>query len=202
MVERSPEEGDVTSSTLVLSTNKISMTFAENLFILVSIIVFITLVISIKKINWDKLGFAPKSLFNGWWQIILFNASIFALVQLTIVNKFLDLPSWMVDKDPLFGLLIITFSQEVIFRSIIINSLERFGKQKALWGSILIFVLFHLIAPYAWSSTGIIFAGLTFVGGYFWGWHFLKFRNIYLLGISHFLVNLSFNFFIVQFLIK
>ena len=163
--------------------------------------VFITLAVSIKKINWDKLGFAPKSLFNGWWQIVLFNASIFALVQLTIVNKFLDLPSWMVDKDPLFGLLIITFFQEVIFRSITISSLERFGRQKALSGSILIHVLFHLVAPYARSSAGIIFAALTFIGGYFWGWHFLKFRNIYLLGISHFLVNLSFNFFIIQFLL-
>ncbi|QQR76660.1 hypothetical protein IPJ63_00070 [Candidatus Nomurabacteria bacterium] len=110
------------------------MTFAENLFIIVSVIVFIILVISVKKINWDKLGFSPKPLFNGWWQIILFNASIFALVQFTIVNKFLELPSWMVDKDPLFGLLLITFIQEIVFRSITISSLERFGKQKALWG--------------------------------------------------------------------
>lgn len=178
------------------------MTSAENLFIFTTIIVFIILAVSIKKIPWDKLGFTPKSPLNGWWQIILFNASIFLLVQLTIVNNFLELPSWMVDKDPLFGLLLITFIQEIIFRGIAISSLEHFGKQKALWGSILIFVLFHLIAPYAWSSTGIIFAALTFIGGYFWGWHFLKFRNIYLLGISHFLINLSFNFFVVQFLVK
>ena len=178
------------------------MTLAENLFIFTSLAFFAVLAVLIKKINWNKIGFSPKSLFNGWWQIVLFNISIFVLVQFTIVNSFLDLPDWMVDKDPLFGLLIITFFQEILFRSITISYLERFGKQKALWGSVLIFVLFHLIAPYSWSSTGIIFAGLTFIGGYFWGWHFLRFRNIYLLGISHFLVNLSFNFFIVQFLIK
>lgn len=178
------------------------MTFAENLFIFTTLVFFVVLIFLIKKIDWQKIGFTPKPFLNGWREILVFNTIIFSLVQFTIVNGFLDLPDWMVDKDPLFGLLVITFFQEILFRSITISYLERFGQKTALWGSVLIFVLFHLIAPYAWTTTGIIFAGLTFVGGYFWGWHFLKFRNIYLLGISHFLVNLSFNFFIIQFLIK
>jgi hypothetical protein len=170
------------------------MTLAENIFIFGTSIVLLILTISIKKIDWEKLGLTPKSLVRGWWQILLFNASIFALVQFTIATKFINLPDWILDKDPLLPLLAIVFLQEILFRGLLISWLERFGKQKALWISIAIFVLFHLIAPYTWSSTGLVFAGLTLAGGYFWGWHFLKFRNMYLITGSHFLVNLSFNY--------
>ncbi len=177
------------------------MTNEEYIFIIIISILLLILVVWIKNINWQKLGFKPKSLFSGWWQIILFNASVLVLVQFTIVNKFIDLPNWMIDKDPLLSLLIICFLQEIIFRGLLISWLEQFGKQKALWGSVMIFILFHLIAPYTWTSVGLLFAGLTLVGGYFWGWHFLKFRNIYILNISHFLVNLSFNYFLFSFLL-
>ncbi len=170
------------------------MTPAENLFIVVTSVLLLIFALSIKNINWEKLGLKPKSLFSGWWQILLFNTSIFALAQLAIANKLVTLPDWMLDKDPLLPLLAITFLQEILFRGLLISWLERFGKQKALWLSVAVFVLFHLIAPYTWTNIGLLFAGLTFVGGYFWGWHFLKFRNIYLLAISHFLVNLSFNY--------
>ncbi len=178
------------------------MTPVDNIFIFATSIVLLILVISIKNINWKKLGLKPKSLFNGWWQVLLFNTIIFVLVQLTIVNKFINLPDWMLDKDPLLPLIAIVFLQEIIFRGLLISWLEHWGRQKALWISVIIFVMFHLVAPYTWSSIGLIFAGLTFVGGYFWSWHFLKFRNIYLLTISHFLVNLSFNYFIFLFLLK
>lgn len=178
------------------------MTFSENIFIIATSIVLLFLAIWIKKINWEKLGLKPSSLFNGWWQVLLFNTIIFALVQFTIVNKFINLPDWMTDKDPLLLLFAICLLQEILFRGLLLSWLERWGRQKALWISVTIFVLFHLIAPYTWNSTGLIFAGLTLVGGYFWGWHFLKFRNIYLLGISHFLINLSFNYFIFLFLLK
>lgn len=170
------------------------MTLAENIFIFATSIVLLILAICVKKISWEKLGLRPKSLFSGWWQILLFSAIIFALIQITITTKFIVLPDWMTDKDPLLPLLAICLLQEILFRGLLISSLERWGKQKALWTSVIIFVMIHLVAPYTWSSTGLIFAGLTFVGGYFWGWHFLKFRNIYLLTISHFFVNLSFNY--------
>ncbi len=172
------------------------MTPAENIFIFVTSLVLLILAICIKKINWKKLGFIPESLFKGWRQVLLFNGIIFISVQLAIFYKFIDLPNWMLDKDPLLPLLAIVFLQEILFRGLLISWLERWGTQKALWISVAIFVLFHLIAPYTWSSTGFIFAGLTFAGGYFWGWHFLKFRNMYLLTISHFLVNVSFNYMI------
>jgi hypothetical protein len=177
------------------------MTSAENIFIFGTSAVLIILAILIKKINWEKLGLMPKVPIKGWWQVLLFNASVFGLIQLTIANKFITLPDWMLDKDPFLPLLAIVFLQEIIFRGLVINYLERFGYQKALWGSTIIFVMLHLMAPYMWSSTGIIFAGLTLFGGYFWGWHFLKFRNIYLLTISHFLVNLSFNYMIFNVLL-
>lgn len=178
------------------------MTSVENIFIFGTIILFIILALFVKNVPWNKLGLIPKKLFQGWWQIALFNVIIFVLVQLTIYYKLIDLPNWITDKDPLLPLLVIVLLQELIFRGLLISWLERWGKQKALWISVLIFVLFHLIAPYSWSVAGLSFAVLTLAGGYFWGWHFLKFRNIYLLTISHFLVNLSFNYFIFQFLLK
>lgn len=174
------------------------MTLSENIFIIASSIVFFILVLTIKNIDWNKIGFKPASFFKGWWQIVLFNISVFVLIQLTIYYKIIPLPDWMLDTDPLLQLLAIVFIQEVLFRGILISSLEIFGRQKALLFSMIIFVMFHLIAPYTWSVVGIAFAVLTLIGGYFWGWHFLKFRNIYLLTISHFLVNLSFNYFILS----
>jgi membrane protease YdiL (CAAX protease family) len=178
------------------------MTSAENVFIFVTIIVLLLLALWVKKINWEKLGLMPKSLLKGWWQILLFNIIVFVLIQLTIFEMFIEFPSWMTDKDPLFGLLIIVFLQEMLFRGLLISWLERWGQQKALWISVIVFVLFHLVAPYTWSTAGLIFAGLTFVGGYFWSWHFLKYRNIYLITISHLLVNLSLNYLIFQHLLK
>lgn len=172
------------------------MTLAEQIFIISTSLVLIVLALTIKRIDWGKLGFKPKSILLGWGPILVFNIIIFSLVQLAITYKFISLPDWMVDKDPLLPLLAITFLQEIIFRGLLIHSFERFGAQKALWLSVAIFVAIHLVAPYTWTSVGLMFAGLTFVGGYFWGWHFLNFRNIYMLGFSHFLVNLSFNFMI------
>ena len=178
------------------------MTSAEDIFIFGTITLLLILTFFVKNVPWKNLGLIPKKLFQGWWQIILFNVSVLILVQLTIYYKFINLPNWIIDKDPLLPLLVIVLLQELIFRGLIITWLEKWGKQKALWGSVLVFVLFHLITPYSWSVTGLSFAILTLVGGYFWGWHFLKFRNTYLLTISHFLVNLSFNYFIFQSLLK
>jgi membrane protease YdiL (CAAX protease family) len=170
------------------------MTTAENIFIVVASFGLVLFAVLNKNIDWEKVGFKPRSLIQGWRQVVLFNAAIFTAVQLAVVNNIIVLPDWMLDKDPFVPLLIIVFLQEILFRGVAISWLERFGEQRALWVSVGIFVLFHLIAPYTWSSIGIIFAGITFIGGYFWGWHFLKFRNIYLLTTSHFLVNLSFNY--------
>ena len=178
------------------------MTTLENIFIFGTITLLLILVLFVKNISWKKLGLIPKQLFQGWWQVFLFNISVFILVQLTIFYKLIDLPNWILDKDPLLPLLVIVLLQELIFRGLLISWLERFGKQKALWASVIIFVLFHIVTPYSWSIAGFSFAILTLVGGYFWGWHFLKYRNIYLLTTSHFLVNLSFNYFIFQFLLK
>lgn len=170
------------------------MTNAENLFIFATGLLLIFLLFQGKKVNWEKLGFRPKLIFSGWWQLLLFNIVILFLIQLNFTYRFIDLPSWMLDKDPLLSLLAIGFLQEFVFRGLAISWLERFGKQKALWISVLIFVLLHLVAPYTWSTVGVIFAILTLIGGYVWGLHFQRFRNVYMLGISHFLLNLSFNY--------
>lgn len=170
------------------------MTTAEAVFIFVTSTAFLLSAICVKKINWHKLGFKPASLLKGWVYVLLFNIAIFLLVQVIILTKLVALPDWITDKDPLIPLVVIVFLQEILFRGLAVSWLERWGRQVALWASTGIFVLFHLVAPYAWSTVGIVFAVITFIGGYFWAWHFLKFRNIYLLVISHLLVNLSFNY--------
>lgn len=176
------------------------MTTSENLFIFTSLFILLVFIFAVKKIQWNKIGFKPKPWYRGWLSILLFSLGIFLLIQIFI--NFLKFPAWITDKDPLVPLLMIVFLQELIFRGFLITWLERWGKQKALWVSAIIFVLFHLVSPYTWSSIGLIFAGLTFIGGYFWGWHFLKYRNIYLLTISHLIVNLSFNYIILSSILK
>ncbi|MCX6757521.1 MAG: CPBP family intramembrane metalloprotease [Candidatus Nomurabacteria bacterium] len=163
------------------------MTTSENLFIFITLGILFILFFVIKKIPWSKIGFIPKPWYKGWLSVFLFSASVFVLVQ--VFFNFSALPVWVTDKDPLIPLLIIVFLQELIFRGLLITWLERWGKQKALWISTLVFGLVHLVQPSSWLITA-----LSFVGGYFWGWHFLKFRNIYLLIISHLIINLSFNY--------
>ncbi len=170
------------------------MTPAENIFIVAASIVLLILALWVKKIDWSRLGFTPSSLYKGWWQVLLFNICIFALVQVSIANELIELPDWMIDKDPILPLIALVFLQEIIFRGLLLSWLERWGEQRALWISVIVFVIFHLLAPYTWTSAGLTFATLTVAGGYFWGWHFLKYRNIYLLTLSHLTVNLSFNF--------
>jgi len=170
------------------------MTVAESIFIVSTLLALLVGITLVKKIDWRGLGFKPKSIIQGWWQVLLFNSVLFLLIQLAIASNLVHFPDWIVDKDLLLPLLIIGVLQEILFRGLVIHWLERWGKKRALWGSTAIFVLFHVVAPYTWSGVGILFASLTLIAGYFWGWHFLKHRNIYLLGLSHFLLNLSFNY--------
>ncbi len=176
------------------------MTIVEIIFTLVSSLALLLLFFLTKNINWKRIGLRPQALLSGWWQILLFNIIIFLLIQLTISHIFKEFPAWMTDKDSLLSLLIMAFIQEMLFRSLLISWLEPRGRQKALWISTIVFALFHLVTPNTWSNSGLIFAGLTFIGGLFWGWHFLRYRNIYLLTISHLLVNLSLNYLIFIFL--
>lgn len=169
------------------------LTLLENIFIISIFIVLLFLIFFVKDIKWKNMGLVPGSLWNGWKSVLLFNIFVFIFIQLLI--QFVGIPSWMTDKDPIMALFLIVFSQEIIFRGLFISWLEKWGKQRALWISTIIFGLIHLVFPGPWTITF-----LSFVGGYFWGWHFLKFRNIYLLTISHLIVNLSFNYVLFNFL--
>ncbi|MBP6884556.1 MAG: CPBP family intramembrane metalloprotease [Candidatus Pacebacteria bacterium] len=169
------------------------MTGPENLFIYITLFLIIVLAFLVKKIEWNRIGFNPKPWHKGCLSIFLFSLGVFILVQFSA--NFLKLPDWVTDNDPIFSLLVIVFLQELIFRGLLITWLEKWGQQKALWISTIIFGLIHLIQPSSWLITT-----LSFIGGYFWGWHFLKYRNIYLLTVSHLIVNLSFNYVILSLL--
>jgi len=171
------------------------MTTLENLFIFLTLFILLISIFVVKKIPWRKIGLTPNQWYKGWLSIILFSIGVFILVQVSI--NFLKLPAWVTDNDPLIPLLIIVFLQELIFRGLLVTWLERWGKQKALWISTILFGSIHLVQPGAWLITA-----LSFIGGYFWAWHFLKFRNIYLLSISHLIVNLSFNYVLFNLVFK
>lgn len=140
-----------------------------------------------KKIPWLELGLIPKPWWRGWFFMFVFSIVIFFLVQLLAPS--LPIPAWVTDKDPIVTLLIGVFLQEFIFRALLLTWLERFGKQKALVISTFLFAVIHLAIPNPW-----LIAGISLIGGYVWGWHFLKYRNIYWLVISHLIVNISFNY--------
>jgi len=168
----------------MLTTPEIIFIFATFTF------VGIYLTLSNKKVNWKKIGLGPEHWHKGWQYILTFNTLVFLSIQLS--DQFISFPDWITDKDPLLGLLAIVAAQEIIFRSILLSWLERWGKQKALWISTILFAGIHLVFPGYWIITG-----LSLVGGYFWGWHFFKFRNLYWITLSHLLVNISFNYLVL-----
>ncbi|MEI8270010.1 MAG: CPBP family glutamic-type intramembrane protease [bacterium] len=143
------------------------MTTSENLFIFISLFILLILFFVVKKIQWSKIGFIPKSWHRGWLSILLFSLGIFLLIQIFI--NFFKFPVWITDKDPLIPLLIIVFLQELIFRGFLITWLERLGRQKAIWISAIVFVLFHLVSPYTWSSIWSYFCWLNFYWRIFLG---------------------------------
>lgn len=69
------------------------MTSVENIFIFGTITLFLILAFFVKNVPWKKLGLIPAHLFQGWWQVVLFNVSVFILIQLTIFYKFIELPN-------------------------------------------------------------------------------------------------------------
>jgi membrane protease YdiL (CAAX protease family) len=167
------------------------MTSGEIIFISVTsgllVVSFLISLVLKNKIPWIELGLTPKLWWRGWFPILVFSIAVFFLIQL--LTPSLEIPAWVTDKDPIVILLVIVFLQEFIFRAVLLTWLERFGKQKALLIGAVLFAAIHIFLPHPWLITGI-----SLIGGYFWGWHFLKYRNIYWLVVSHLIVNLSFNY--------
>lgn len=163
------------------------LTNIELAFVFVTFTLVGIAVIFVKNIAWSTFGITPKQWWKGWESIVMFNVIVFVLIQLT--DQVIEYPFWITDRDQLVNLIAIVTAQEIIFRSLLLTWLERWGQQKALWISTIVFASIHLVFPSHWVITT-----LSVIGGYFWGWHFLKFRNLYWVVLSHFLVNLSFNY--------
>ncbi len=87
-----------------------------------------------------------------------------------------------------FGFLLTAFVQEVIFRGYVMTILEsRYSKNVVLMASAILFSQVH--APFPPLLLSVF---LTFTGGIVWGWLFMRFRNIYLLTVSHAILNFVF----------
>ena len=167
------------------------MLLAENIFAIAAVIILPALGFIFKnKINWKNLGFKPSSLSDGLLGITIFTLLAFLFAQYSLSTTYI--PDWVRDKDPILNLIVSGVIQEIIFRSILFAYLLRFGFVFALVTSSVIFAIIHLVLPDPWILTF-----LSLFGGLFWAWSFYNHRNIYLLIISHFLVNLSFNYHIL-----
>lgn len=141
----------------------------------------------VKNIPWNKFGLTSKPWWAGWKSILFFNAFVFVFVQLS--DQIIEFPYWITDRDNIFNLIAVVAAQEIVFRSLLLTWLERWGQNKALGISTIVFASIHFVLPSHWIITM-----LSIVGGYFWGWHFLKYRNLYWVIFSHFFVNMSFNY--------
>lgn len=187
-----PRRGEYTSPErkwfLSLKNNSI-MQIGEILFVSVIVVLVLVLTLVLKKTPWRVWGFQPRSWSQGLVPIVLFSIAVFFVVQLVLPH--ISLPEWVLDKDPIIVLLIMGACQEFFFRSLLVTWLEKWGSRVAIGASAVIFAATHLVLPDPWLMTG-----LSLVGGVFWGWHFVTYRNFYMLTLSHLVVNLSFNFLI------
>ncbi len=138
----------------------------------------------------SEMGLKVRKPFAGIFSITLVTIVFFALVY--ILGKVVNYPSFITDKDNIFALIPLIAFQEIMFRSILLTYLnKKLSVPVSVGVGALIFSVFHLAFPGAW-----ILAVLTIFAGIAWGAHFLRYRNIYLLILSHLIVNLCFNFLI------
>lgn len=92
--------------------------------------------------------------------------------------KTFDIPMWPLLLSYVFLSVPI---QEVVFRGLIINRLEAVNRNPffTVFFSAFIFSLAHIFIK------NILLVSMTFLAGLFWGWLFVKYRNIWTIQLSH-----------------
>jgi len=141
---------------------------------------------SLAEIGLTRKGLLP-SLGNSLLFVLAFAATRFIAADLKLSP---DVSSLEIVAFNLFRWALSGLGQEIIFRGLILFSLERWkGWKVALLVSTILFGLIHVLRyP---SVLGIVLVSL--IGG-FWGWIALKTKNIVGTTIAHFLFNFLFAF--------
>ena len=155
--------------------------------VILGVVTLITAIICFhKQVSLKDLGFRTDNFVSGiknyFLVTFLLAYSLFVFAEfsgLTFVNIFSD---WH-----FYGVFIlVSFSQEFIFRSYLVNeSKKHFKKNRNIaFLNAFLFGLMHTILP----NPDLMFI-LSFIGGFVWTIVYLKHPNIYLVGISHSIIN-------------
>lgn len=153
--------------------------------------------------RYEKWSLADFGISKEWkkhfWPYFIFTVAgvglLFIVEQLEIAKPMLN---WW--KNARFLLLFIPLSvlQELIFRGVLMNMLERVFTN--MWFIIIlnaaVFSLMHIIYLKAWFTLP-----LTFVAGIGFAWMYYKYKNLVLISISHTILNfvgMVLGFFIIR----
>lgn len=138
----------------------------------------------LKKISFREAGFV--SLKNGYkWYLAV---TVIFITGLYFYRNFIVLPPWLAESDPILVLIIHALVQEIIFRSYLLQKIRLVIPNEFLVAIFcgILFSFFHIV-----MIEPFVVMVLTFFAGTIWSYIFLKFPNIYLVTMSHFLVNFS-----------
>ncbi|QLE54950.1 CPBP family intramembrane glutamic endopeptidase [Nostoc sp. TCL26-01] len=155
---------------------------------LLLIIVFILVILSamVKNLNLQELGFADDNLLPALRDILPITLGFIVLITLRYF-----LQGTRVDNSTLqwyFYLFFIFISapiQEFLYRGYLLHLVSKLGfSQYFLAISSILYSFVHAIY---WDLTTVL---LTLIIGFIWGYHYIRFKNLYSVTLSHILLGL------------
>lgn len=162
--------------------------------VLITIVVLIVLVSITEKIPLKTLGIRTDNLKKSFVPYFLFTLA--GAIGLFILSQILDkspLPEWWTYSHLQWAFLPISIMQEFGYRAFLQTKLQ---KLLVPWQAILLTTLLYSGMHILWKDPLIIL--MTFIGGLGWGYLWYKYPNLYLISISHTVLNflaIYFNFF-------
>lgn len=138
--------------------------------------------------GWKRLGLAPERFWDGGVHYLILTA-FSAVIMYTLVRAVdpnwmaFEIRPWMILSS--FG---ISFVQELVFRTFLIESLEKRGWSRF---HILIFTAFTFAFIHIFFQRYMfLFVPMCFAYSWLLSWLYLRYRNLYFATFSHFGLNL------------
>lgn len=162
--------------------------------VLIAVVVLTVFVSVIEKIPLKTLGVRTDNLKKSFVPYLLFTlAGVVGLFILSQIFGKSPLPKWWTYSHLQWAFLPISIVQEFGYRAFLQTKLQ---KLLAPWQAILLTTLLYSGMHILWKDPLIIL--MTFFGGLGWGYLWYKYPNLYLISISHAILNfmaIYFNFF-------
>lgn len=162
--------------------------------VLITVVILIVFVSILQKIPLKTLGIRTDNLKKSFIPYFLFTLA--GAIGLFILSQILDkspLPEWWTYSHLQWAFLPISIVQEFGYRAFLQTKLQ---KLLVPWQAILLTTLLYSGMHVLWKDPLIIL--MTFIGGLGWGYLWYKYPNLYLISISHTILNflaIYFNFF-------